>query len=76
MVAAKMGGPGNVWREYVCMHPDMFHDMALSDDQKVRDKQLEMRGRLKEHGRHIGRTELQPDWCPLRRNGGSVHALA
>lgn len=61
------GGPGNVWDDYSCMHPEAFDDMKLSDDPKVRDKQLEIRGRLKEHGRRIGRTENQPDWCPFKR---------
>ena len=61
------GGPGNVWDDYNCMHPEAYDDMPLAADQATRDKQLEIRGRLKAHGRHIGKTEKQPDWCPLRR---------
>lgn len=68
MTAALMGGPGNVWRQYACMHQDAFGDMKLSDDQAIRDKQIELRGRLLEHGRDIGKTERQPEWCPLRRS--------
>lgn len=64
--AAMMGGPGNVWRRYSCMHPDAFGDMKLSEDRAKRDKQMQLRGRLLEHGRDIGKTESQPSWCPLR----------
>ena len=62
-----MGQPGNTWRQYACMHPEAFDDMPLSDDRAIRDKQIEMRTRHMQHGRNIGKTENQPDWCPLRR---------
>lgn len=57
----------NTWRDYNCMHPDAFGDMDLSDDPRIAAKQGELRAILTEHGRHIGKTELQPDWCPLKR---------
>lgn len=70
MFSAMFGGPGNVWRDYNCVHPEAYDDIhePLSDDPKIAAKQGELRARLLEHGRHIGKTELQPDWCPLRRN--------
>lgn len=49
------------------MHPDSYGDMELSDDQRIRDKQIILRTRLTGHGRDIGKTELQPVWCPLKR---------
>lgn len=63
-----MGGPGNVWRDYNCMHPRAFDDMdrkPLVDPEKEKARQR-LIGRLLEDGRHIGRTEEQPDWCPLK----------
>lgn len=63
------GGPGNVWDFWVCMHPEANSSSPLSDDPKVRDKQIEMRTRMAEHGRSIEKSIFakQPDWCPLRR---------
>lgn len=50
------------------MHPDAFDDvLPLSEDPKIRDKQIELRAYAKEHGRDIGRTDKQPSWCPLVR---------
>lgn len=72
MFSAMMGQPGNVWRDYNCMHPEAFNDEPLSDDAKIAAKQGEMRGRMLEYGRHIGRTEKQPDWCPLRKESATV----
>lgn len=69
--AALMGGPGNVWRQYSCMHPEAFNDSPLSEDQAVRDKQIEIRTSLLQYGRNIGKTESQPPWCPLLREQDS-----
>jgi hypothetical protein len=67
-VAALMGGPGNVWRDYNCMHPEAFDDTVREplppEKELIRQRLI---GRLLEHGRSIGRTERQPDWCPLRK---------
>jgi len=65
------GGPGNVWDFWCCMHPDAHFERPLSDDRETRDKQIELRTRLAEHGRSIGKSLFaeQPDWCPLRRDG-------
>lgn len=64
-----MYGHDYSWRDYNCMHPAAFDDTftPLSDDPVKAALQGEIRGRLKEHGRHIGKTEIQPDWCPLKR---------
>ena len=49
-------GPGS-WVEYACLHPDAYEGLTL-------------RGRLLfGAGRVIGRTERQPEWCPLLRLG-------
>lgn len=61
-------GPGG-WREYNCMHPDAYNDTdspALHDPEKEKIRQR-LIGRLLKEGRHIGRTERQPTWCPLKR---------
>ena len=55
------------YREYACMHPASYDDIerpALDPEkEKIRQRLI---GRLLADGRHIGKTELQPDWCPLR----------
>lgn len=63
------GGPGNVWDFWCCMHPEANSDGPLSEDQSVRDKQIELRAIMAEHGRSIGKSTFatQPEWCPLRR---------
>lgn len=67
MFSAMMGGPGNVWRDYNCMHPDAHDFGPLPDKPELAAKAGELRAHLAEHGRHIGKTDLQPDWCPLRK---------
>ena len=51
------------------MHPEANNTSPLSDDPKIRDKQIELRARMAEHGRSIGKSLFakQPDWCPLMR---------
>lgn len=51
------------------MHPEAFDDL---DNVKVRTPEGEklrqrLIGRLLKDGRAIGKTERQPDWCPLLR---------
>lgn len=69
------GGPGNVWDWWVCMHPEANNSSPLSDDPKIREKQIELRARMAEHGRSIGNKSAlakQPDWCPLKREPANV----
>lgn len=57
-------GPGG-WREYACSHPDAYEPVTDGDPKKA-----EIRGMLRamdKHGRHIGRTETTPAWCPFTR---------
>ena len=58
-------GPGG-WREYSCTHPKAFEPLPpQTDPEKAR-----MYGRLEamqKDGRNIGKTENQPEWCPLKR---------
>lgn len=51
------------------MHPEANNSSPLSNDPKVREKQIELRARMAEYGRSIGKSVFakQPDWCPLRR---------
>lgn len=66
-------GSDHSWRDYNCMHPQALDDIgALSSDPSIAAKQIEIRAWLKEHGRHIGKTERQPEWCPLRRQEESL----
>lgn len=76
MVNAMFGGPGNVWRDYNCMHPEAFDDlndgpMADPEKEKLRQRII---GRMLADGRSIGKTERQPDWCPLRRDNAQAQA--
>lgn len=60
-------GPGG-WREYACMHPDASNEdtsVSLTAEQQV--LAAEIRALVGKDGRHIGRTEKQPEWCPLLR---------
>lgn len=43
------------YREYMCNHPDMNEGLT------------EAARALFGGGKYIGKTEKQPDWCPLRR---------
>jgi len=63
------GGPGNVWDLWCCMHPDANNNGPLSDDPKVRERQIEIRAQLAESGRSISKSLFakQPSWCPLRK---------
>ena len=67
LTAALMGQPGNTWRQYGCAHPDAYEFGPLAADPAVAAKQGELRARIRQHPRNIGKTEKQPDWCPLRR---------
>jgi hypothetical protein len=58
---------GNSWRRYSCFHPDAFGDLKRPEDETLRDKFNAMVARMLHHGRDIGKTEEQPNWCPLRR---------
>ena len=64
-------GSDHSWQAFKCTHPQAMDDLALPDDPVKAEKILEMRKRIDEllgPGRHIGRTERQPDWCPLRKS--------
>lgn len=55
------------YRQYACMHPMAFDaGVPMADPAKEAAKQRII-GRLMKEGRDIGKTEKQPDWCPLRR---------
>lgn len=72
------GGPGNVWDWWCCMHPEANNSIPLSNDPKIRDKQIELRAMMSEHGRSIGKNAFakQPDWCPLKREPANDGAKA
>ena len=61
-------GPGG-WREYHCTHPDAyeFQKDGTPIDPKLIALQKEIDGIMQKEGRLIGRTEIQPAWCPLLR---------
>lgn len=67
MVGAMYGSDFS-WQDYNCMHPDAFDDdrepLADPEKEKIRQRLI---GCMAKDGRHIGKTELQPDWCPLKR---------
>lgn len=66
MVGA-MYGSDYSWQEYNCMHPDAYDEREpLTDPEKEKIRQR-LIGIMSADGRHIGKTELQPEWCPLKR---------
>lgn len=58
------------------MHPQAFDDLdngTLDNPDKEKTRQR-LIGMMLEHGRDIGKTEEQPNWCPLR-NPASLESL-
>lgn len=52
---------------HVCYHPDANDFGPLSKDPIVAAKQGELRAKLRDHGRVIGKHgDHQPTWCPLK----------
>lgn len=61
------------YRQYACMHPAAFDDdrsFKPAPDPEAEKLRQRLIGKLLEQGRDIGKTEEQPDWCPLRRKAG------
>lgn len=54
--------------DYVCHHPDAHNFGPLPSDPAKAARLGELRSKTAEHGRMIGRTDLQPDWCPLLKS--------
>jgi hypothetical protein len=54
--------------DFLCKNPLAFDDTPLSNEPEVAAKQGEMRARMSQHGRFIGRDDIQPKWCPLLRD--------
>lgn len=59
-------GHNSSWRDFNCMHPDAFKELTsdLTPAQKAVLSKLDALRATE--GRHIGRTDKQPDWCPLK----------
>lgn len=64
MICSRLHG---ITCDYVCKHPDCYGDEPLSEDLRIRDKQVVLRAQNAEHGRLIGDCDIQPDFCPLKR---------
>jgi hypothetical protein len=55
------------YRRYSCMHPEAFDDLdKIHPDPEKEKLRQRMIGAMLKEGRDIGKTELQPDWCPLK----------
>lgn len=52
-------GPGS-YREFECTHPQAHFDTEEEMDEKTK-------AFFRDTPRYIGRTPLQPHWCPLKR---------
>ena len=61
-------GHSHSWADYNCMHPKAFVPIEKKDDNDVEKENLRIKinEESQKYGRFIGRTELQPDWCPLQ----------
>ncbi len=57
------------WRQYSCMNPQAFDDLDNVPQKDPEKEKLRQRmiGMMLTYGRDIGKTEEQPEWCPLRR---------
>ena len=63
------------WREYACMHSQAFRPLPTpTNPEKARiiERLEAMQNEGRHIGRHIGRTEKQPNWCPLKRALGEI----
>jgi hypothetical protein len=67
MTGAFYGQPDNTWRRYACLHPGAIGPMPKGLTAEQAAKWGALNGRLLEHGRDIGKTENQPEWCPLKK---------
>ena len=56
------------YRQYACTHPEAFERGPTPSDPPKARLAGKIDALLKREGRDIGKTELQPNWCPLRRN--------
>lgn len=55
------------WRQFACMHPEAFDDGPPLSDPDKEMLRLRWKKIVARDGRNIGKTEKQPDWCPLNR---------
>ncbi len=57
------------WMRYGCLHPEayQFGPMPTGISPDRLELLLQTDELLKREGRDIGKTELQPQWCPLKR---------
>lgn len=60
-------GSDHSWQDWNCIHPNAFDDnlrepMSDPEKEKLRVEIISLTGR---EGRNIGKTERQPEWCPL-----------
>ena len=61
-------GHDHSWHRYACTHPKAFDDLDTpTDDERIKRIRAEIHARMTEGGRDIGKTERQPQWCPLLR---------
>lgn len=62
-------GSHHSWTDWECRHPKADEALVLhSDLTPAQNKVLQDIDDLtKREGRWIGRTEKQPEWCPLRK---------
>lgn len=51
------------YTEYSCSHPKAYEEPQM----KMNPGWEKFLARVGRDGRYIGKTEKQPDWCPLRR---------
>lgn len=52
--------------DYVCHHPEAHEWGKTPTDPKKAELMGQLRARLTESGRMIGRSDRQPQWCPMR----------
>ena len=54
------------YREYACTHPDAY-PKGEAVPSRVTAIAAEVDAVVRRNGRPIGKTEVQPQWCPLKR---------
>lgn len=59
-------GPGG-WREFVCKHPKANESLFTVENKAATALLKRLDKILNRDGRYIGKTDKQPDWCPLEK---------
>jgi len=76
-VVGSFRGHDTAWDDCNCLHPHAYDDvdciLTPGERSEVAAVRKELDAITQREGRSIGRTERQPEWCPLKRK--MIHPL-